>query len=65
MLNNPDAQTLMQDARDMQAKAEQLMAAGDWRDAPEKDCLATCGATTALVWDVTGVHNNTSAQINN
>ena len=36
MLNNPGAEALMQDARAMQARAEQLMAAGDWRDAAEK-----------------------------
>ena len=64
MLNNPDAEALMQDARAMQARAEALLAAGDWRDAAEKAWLAARCANIALVWAVTGVHNRTSVQIN-
>ncbi len=64
MLNNPDAEALMQDARAMQARAEALLAAGDWRDAAEKAWLAARNANIALVWAVTGVHNRTSVQIN-
>ena len=64
MLNNPAAEALMQDARAMQARAEELLAAGDWRDAAEKGWLAVRNANIALVWAVTGVHNRTSVQIN-
>ena len=64
MLNNPGAEALMQDARDAYAKAEALLAAGDWRDAAEKGWLAVRSANIALVWAVTGVHNRTSTQIN-
>ena len=64
MLNNPDAEALMQDARAMQARAEALLAAGDWRDGAEKAWLAARCANIALVWAVTGVHNRTSVQIN-
>ena len=64
MLDNPGAEALMQDARDAYAKAEALMAAGDWRDGAEKGWLAARTANIALVWAVTGVHNRTSVQIN-
>ena len=64
MLDNPGAEALMQDARAMQARAEELLAAGDWRDAAEKGWLAVRNANIALVWAVTGVHNRTSVQIN-
>ena len=64
MLNNPDAEALMQDARAMQARAEALLAAGDWRDAAEKGWLAVRNATAALVLETTGVDNRTSTKIN-
>ena len=64
MLDNPGAEALLQDARDAYAKAEALMAAGDWRDGAEKGWLAARTANIALVWAVTGVHNRTSVQIN-
>ena len=64
MLDNPAAEVLMQDARAMQARAEALLAAGDWRDGAEKAWLAARCANIALVWAVTGVHNHTSTQIN-
>ena len=64
MLNNPDAEALMQDARAMQARAEELMAAGDWRDAAEKGWLAVRNATAAMIWNLTGVRYRTSTQIN-
>ena len=64
MLDNPGAEALMQDARAMQARAEALLAAGDWRDGAEKAWLAARCANIALVWAVTGVHNRTSVQIN-
>ena len=64
MLKNADAETLMQDARAMQAAGARLMDAGDWRDAAEKGWLAARSATAALVWDLSGVHNQTSTQIN-
>ena len=64
MLNHPGAEALMQDARAMQARAEELMDAGDWRDAAEKGWLAVRNANIALVWAITGVHNRTSVQIN-
>ena len=63
MLNNPTAAALMQDAREAQATAERLLAAGDWRDAAEKAWLATRNATAALVLEVTGVNNSGSAGI--
>ena len=64
MLDNPAAEALMQDARAMQARAEALLAADDWRDGAEKAWLAARCANIALVWAVTGVHNRTSVQIN-
>ena len=64
MLNNPGAEALMQDARDAYARAEALMAAGDWRDGAEKGWLAFRAANIALVGAVTGVRNRTSVQIN-
>ena len=63
MLNNPDAEAIMQDARETQATAERLLNAGDWRDAAEKGWLAVRNATVALTLEVTGVHNNTSTGI--
>ena len=64
MLKNLDAEALMQDAREMQGEAVRMMDAGDWRDAADKGWLAARNATAALVWEVTGVHNQTSTQIN-
>ena len=64
MLDNPGAEALMQDARAMQARAEELLAAGDWRDAAEKGWLAVRNATAALVLETTGVDNRTSTKIN-
>ena len=64
MLKNPNAEALIQDARAMQAKAEELLAAGDWRDAAEKGWLAVRNATAALVLETTGVRNRTSTKIN-
>ena len=64
MLQSLEAETLMQDAREMQAEGVRLMDNGDWRDGAEKGWLAVRNATAALVWDVTGVHNRTSTQIN-
>ena len=63
MLKNPDAETLMQDARTIHAEAEDLLSAGDWRNAAEKAWLAARDATAALVWDVTGVHHQTETDI--
>ena len=63
MLKNADAQTLMQDARTMQAEAARLMDAGDWRNGSEKGWLAVRAATAALVWDVTGIHNDTNVDL--
>ncbi len=63
MLKTPDAQTLMQDARTIHAEAEDLLSAGDWRNAAEKAWLAARDATAALVWDVTGVHHQTETDI--
>ena len=64
MLNHPAAEALMQDARAMQARAEELLVAGDWRDAAEKGWLAVRNATAALVLETTGVDNRTSTKIN-
>ena len=64
MLKIPDVQILMQDARAMHTEAEALLSAGDWRNASEKGWLAATAATAALVWDVTGVHCQTEADIN-
>ena len=63
MLNNPDAEAMMQDAREAQSAAERLLAAGDWRDAAEKGWLATRNATAALVLEVTGVDPSNSTGI--
>ena len=64
MLQTLEAETLMQDAREMQAEGVRLMDNGDWRDAAEKGWLAVRNATAALVWDVTGVRNRTSSHVN-
>ena len=64
MLKSLDAEALMQDAREMQAEGVRLIDAGDWRDAAEKGWLAARNATAAVVWEVTGVHNQTSTHIN-
>ena len=64
MLKSLDAEALMQDAREMQAEGVRLIDAGDWRDAAEKGWRAARNATAAVVWDVTGVHNQTSTHIN-
>lgn len=64
MLKNVDAETLIQDAREMLTEGERLLELGDWRNAAEKGWLAVCNATAALALDVTGVHNQTSADIN-
>ena len=63
MLKNPDAETLMQDARTIHAEAEDLLSAGDWRNASEKAWLAVRDSTAALVWNITGVHNQTETDI--
>ena len=54
MLNNADAEALMQDARAAQAEGERLWAAGDWRNAAEQGWFAVRDATAALVLAVTG-----------
>ena len=54
MLKNADAADLMQDAREMQAAGERLLAAGDWRDAAEKGWLAARNASQALLLEVNG-----------
>ena len=64
MLQTLEAETLMQDAREMQAEGVRLMDNGDWRDGAEKGWLAVRNATAALVWDVTGVRNRTSSHVN-
>ena len=63
MLKNADAQTLMQDARTIHAEAEALMDAGDWRNGSEKGWLAVRAAAAALLWDVTGIHNDTDTDL--
>ena len=63
MLNNPDAEAMIQDARAAQAAAERLLTAGDWRDAAEKAWLAARNATAAAVLEVTGAHNPNGAGI--
>ena len=63
MLKNRDAETMMQDARAMQAEAVRLMDAGDWRDAAGKGWLGVRNATAALVLEVAGEDNATSRTI--
>ena len=63
MLKNADALTLMQDARTIHAEAARLMDAGDWRNGSEKGWLAVRAATAALLWDVTGIHNDTDTDL--
>lgn len=63
MLTNPDAEAMIQDAREAQAAGERLMAAGDWRDAAEKGWLAARNATAAVVLEVTGVDNSNTSGI--
>ena len=53
-LKNLEAETLMQDARAMQAEGVRLMDAGDWRNGSEKGWLGVRNATAALVLEVTG-----------
>ena len=54
MLKNPDAESLMQNARSAQAKAERLWAAHDWRNAAEQGWQAVQDATAALLLEVNG-----------
>ena len=54
MLKNADAETLLRDAYEMQAVAERLLDAGDWRDAAEKGWLAARNGTKALLLEVNG-----------
>ena len=53
-LKNLEAETLMQEARAMQAEGVRLMDAGDWRNGAEKGWLGVRNATAALVLEVTG-----------
>ena len=48
MLKIADAESLMQDARVMQAEGERLLSAGDWRDGAEKGWCAAGTATAGL-----------------
>ena len=64
MLKNQDAETMMQDAREMQAEAVRLMDAGDWRDAAGKGWLGVRNATAALVLELSGAENATTRTIN-
>ena len=63
MLKNPDAQTLMQDARTTHAEATRMIDAGDWRNASEKAWLAVRDSTAALIWNLTGVENRTETDV--
>ena len=57
MLRNVEAETLLRDAYAMQAAAERLLDAGDWRDAAEKGWLAARNGTKALLLEVNGADN--------
>ena len=57
MLKNADAEALLRDAYEMQAVAERLLDAGDWRDAAEKGWLAARNGTKALLLEVNGADN--------
>ena len=54
MLKNADAESLMQNARSAQAKAERLWAAHDWQNAAEQGWQAVQDATAALLLEVNG-----------
>lgn len=54
MLKNADAESLMQNARSAQAKADRLWAAHDWRNAAEQGWQAVRDATAALLLEVNG-----------
>ena len=64
MLKDAAAESLMSDARAMQAAAMARLAAGDWRDAAEKAWCATRNATEAAVLEVCGLDDTKSTNIN-
>ena len=53
-MQNIEAESLLRDAYEMQAVAERLLDAGDWRDAAEKGWLAARNGTKALLMEVNG-----------
>ena len=62
-LKNTEAETLMQDARAMQASALLRLEAEDWRDAAEKTWCAARNATKALVLEVDAAESQRSTKI--
>ena len=62
-LKNTEAETLMQDARAMQASALLRLEAEDWRDAAEKTWCAARNATKALVLEVDEAESQRSTKI--
>ena len=63
MLKDVAADSLMSDARAMQAEAVSRLEAGDWRDASEKAWCAARNATQAVVLEIYGVENPRSTNI--
>ena len=63
MLKNSEAESLIQDARAMQASALQRLEAEDWRDAAEKTWCAARNATKALVLEVDAAESQRSTKI--
>ena len=63
MLQNAEAEVLMQDARAMQSTALQRLEAEDWRDAAEKTWCAARNATKALVLEVDAEEARRSTKI--
>ena len=63
MLKDAVAESLMGDARAMQAEAMVRLAAGDWRDAAEKAWCAARNAAQAVVLEVYGVDSPRSTNI--
>ena len=63
MLKNSEAESLIQDARAMQASALQRLEAEDWRDAAAKTWCAARNATKALVLEVDAAESQRSTKI--
>ena len=64
MLKDVAADSLMSDARAMQAEAVSRLEAGDWRDASEKAWCAARNATQAVVLEIYGVDSLRSTNSN-
>ena len=63
MPREANAESLMEEARAIQAAAMARLDVGDWRDASEKAWCATRNATEAVVPEVTGESSSRSTNV--